>query len=141
MYKKKLSVRPFYTTQLKNLILLVALVTFGLKEFGNIQMPRQPLYPNESDLEVLRQRFLLWKFFSSPCYPLFNKRSSFLYLSCFRNIQRVKTTLAPEDEYCFLLLLLQATVIIMGIALINAKAMSVIVFAIILFSWAIEGDS
>ena len=29
----------------------------------------------------------------------------------------------------------------MGIALINAKAKSVIVFAIILFSWGIEGDS
>ena len=50
---------------------------------------------------------------------------SFLYLSCFRNIRRVKTTLAPEDEYCFLLLLLQAIIIIMGIALINAKAKSV----------------
>ena len=53
----------------------------------------------------------------------------------------MKTTLAIEDEYCFLLLLLQAIVIIMGIALINAKAKSVIVFAIILFSWGIEGDS
>ena len=64
---------------------------------------------------------------------------SFLYLSCFRNIRCVKTTLAPEDEYCFLLLLLQAIVIMMGIALINAKAKSVIVFAIILFSWGIKG--
>ena len=42
-------------------------------------MPGQPLYPNESDLEVLRQRFLLWKFFSSPCYPFFNK-GSFLFV-------------------------------------------------------------
>ena len=41
----------------------------------------------------------------------------------------------------FLLLLLQAIVIIMGIALINAKARSVIVFAIILFLWDIEGNS
>ena len=105
-------------------------------------MPSQPLYPNESDLEVLCQRFLLWKFFSSPCYPLFNKAEvSFLYLSCFRNIRQVKTTLAPEDEYHFLLLLLQAIIIMMGIALINAKAKSVIVFAILLFSWGIEGDS
>ena len=104
-------------------------------------MPSQPLYPNESDLEVLLQRFLLWKFFSSLCYPLFNKKVSLLYLSCFRNIQTVKTILAPEDEYCFLLLLLQAIVIIMGIALINAKAKFVIVFAIILFSWGIKGDS
>ena len=31
--------------------------------------------------------------------------------------------------------------IIMGIALINVKAKSVIVFAITLFSWGIEGDS
>ena len=66
---------------------------------------------------------------------------SFLYLSCFRNIRRVKTTLTSEDEYCLLLLLLQAIVIIMGIALINAKTKSVIVFAIILFSWGIEGNS
>ena len=41
----------------------------------------------------------------------------------------------------FLLLLLQAIVITLGIALIIAKAKSVIVFAIILFSWGIEGDS
>ena len=104
-------------------------------------MPSQPLYPNESDLEVLSQRFLLRKFFSSPCYPLFNKESFLLlYLNCFRNIQPVKTILALEDEYCFLLLLLQAIVIIMGIALISSKAKSVIVFAIISFSWGI-GDS
>ena len=50
----------------------------------------------------------------------------FLYFSCFRNIQPVKTILAPEDEYCFLLLLPQAIAIIMAIALINAKAKSVI---------------
>ena len=64
------------------------------------------------------------------------------FLICFRNIQQVKTiaTLAPEDEE-FLLLQLQAIVIIVGIALINAKAKSVIVFAIILFSWDIGGDS
>ena len=105
-------------------------------------MPSQPLYPNESDLEVLRQRFLLRKFFSSPCYPISTREVSFLYLSCFRNIQRVKTTLTPEDGYCFYCcMLLQAIVIIMGIALINAKAKSVIVFAIILLSWGIEGDS
>ena len=105
-------------------------------------MLSQPLYPNESDLEVLRQRFLLRKFFSSPCYPLFSKGTFlYLYLSCFRNIQPVKTTLAPKDEYCFSLLLLQAIVIIMAIALISAKAKSVIVFAILLFSWGIEGDS
>ena len=74
--------------------------------------------------------------------PLLQQRKfPFLYLNCFRNIQPVKTILAPKDEYCFLLLLLQAIVIIMGIALINAKAKSVIVFAIILFSWGIEGDS
>ena len=41
----------------------------------------------------------------------------------------------------FLLLLLQAIIIIMSIALINAKAKSFIVFAIIFFSWSIEGDS
>ena len=40
--------------------------------------------------------------------------------------------MAPEDECCFLL---QAIIIIMGTALINAKPKSVIVFAII------EGDS
>ena len=66
---------------------------------------------------------------------------SFSYLSCFRNIQRVKSTLTLEDEYCLLLLLLQAIVIIMGIALINEKAKSGIIFAIILLSWGIEGDS
>ena len=104
-------------------------------------MPSQPLYPNESDLEVLRHRFLLQKFFSPPCTPFSTREVSFLYLTCFRNIQRVKTTLAPEDEYCFLLLLLQAIVIIIGIALINAKAKSVIVFPIRLFSSGTEGDS
>ena len=82
-------------------------------------MPSQPLYPNESDLEILRQRFLLRKFFSSP---FSTKEISFLYLSCFRNIQPVKTILAPEDEYYFLLLLLQAIVIIMGIALIKCES-------------------
>ena len=46
--------------------------------------------------------------------------------------------MAPEDERCFLL---QAIIIIMGTALINVKEKSVIVFAIILFSWGIEGDS
>ena len=65
--------------------------------------------------------------------PFQQRRFPFLYLSCFRNIQPVKTILALEDEYCFLLLLLKAIVIIMGIALINAKAKSVIDFAIILF--------
>ena len=65
--------------------------------------------------------------------PFQQRRFPFLYLSCFRNIQSVKTVLALEDEYCFLLLLLQAIVIIMGIALINAKAKSVMMFAIILF--------
>ena len=54
-------------------------------------------------------------------------------MSRFRNIQLVKTTLDPENDNCFLLLLLQAIVIIMGIALINAKAESVIVFSITLF--------
>ena len=86
--------------------------------------------------------------------PLFQQRKfPFLCLSCFRNIQPVNTILAPEDEYCFLLLLLQAIVIVMGLALNIAKAKSVIVFVImlfswgiivfviILFSWGIEGDS
>ena len=73
--------------------------------------------------------------------PFQQRKCLFLYLSCFRHIPPVKTILVPEDEYCFLLLLLQAIVIIIGIALINAKAKSVIVFAIILFSWGIEGDS
>ena len=104
-------------------------------------MPSQPLYPNESDLEVLRQRFCFGSSSVHQATPFSTREVSLLYLSCFRNIQRVKTTLAPEDEYCFLLLLLQAIVIIMGIALINAKAESVIVFPIILFSWGIEGDS
>ena len=100
-------------------------------------MPSQPLYLNESDLEVLCQRFLLLKFFSSPCCLLFNK-GSFLFV--FELFQKYSASKAPEDEYCFLLLLLQDIVIIMGIALINAKAKSVI-FAIIMFSWGIEGDS
>ena len=73
--------------------------------------------------------------------PFQQRKFPFLYFSCFRNSQPVKTILAPEDEYCFLLLLLQAIVIIMGIALINVKAKSVIVFAIILLTWGIEGDS
>ena len=64
--------------------------------------------------------------------PFQQRKFPFLYVRCFRNIQPVKT---------FLLLLLQAIVIIMGIALINAKVKSVIVFAIISFSWGIEGDS
>ena len=73
--------------------------------------------------------------------PFQQRKFPFLCLSCFRNIQPVKTILAPEHKHCFLLLLLQAIVIIMDIALINEKAKSVIVFVIILFSWGIEGDS
>ena len=85
-------------------------------------MPSQPLHPNESDFEILPSEIFASKVFQFTMLPLFNKRSLFLYLSCFRNIQPVKTILAPEDEYCFLLLLVQAIVIIMGVALINAKA-------------------
>ena len=49
--------------------------------------------------------------------------------------------MASEDEYCFLLLLMQAIIIIlMGIALINAKVKCVIVFVITQLSWGIEGD-
>ena len=40
----------------------------------------------------------------------------------------------------FVLLLLRTIVIIMSIALIDAKVKSVIVSANILFSWGIEGD-
>ena len=69
--------------------------------------------------------------------PFQQRRFPSLYLRCFRNIQPVKTTLAPEDEYCFLLLLLQAIVIIMGIALINAKAKYV--FAKSLQSYCLMG--
>ena len=104
-------------------------------------MPSQPLYPNESGLEVLRQRFCFGSSSAHHATPFSTKKLPFLYLSCFRNIEPVRTILAPEDEYCFLLLLLKAIVIIMGIGLINAKAKPVIVFAIILFSWGIEGDS
>ena len=109
-------------------------------------MPSQPypLYRSYSDLEVSRQRCFLWKFFCSqfPMLAPFEQRKfHFLCLSCFRNIQPVKTILAPDDEYCFLWLLLQAMVIIMGIALINAKAKSTMVFVMILFSWGTEGDS
>ena len=102
-------------------------------------MPSQPyaLYPNESDLEVSHQRFFASEVFQFTMLPPFQqKKFPFLCLSCFRNIQPVKTVLAPEDEYRFLLLILQAIVIIMDIALINAKAKSVIVFVIMLFSWA-----
>ena len=111
--------------------LLVALVSFCLKSF--------------KIFKCLVNRYtrtnLIWKssvrdfcFGSSSVHhatPFSTREVSFLYLSCFRNIQRVKTTLALEDEYCFLLLLLQAIVIIVGFALINAKAKSVIVFPII----------
>ena len=65
--------------------------------------------------------------------PFQQRKFPFLYLSCFRNIQPVKTILAPKDEYCFLLLLLQAIVIMIDIVLVNAKGKAVIVFAIILF--------
>ena len=137
MYEKKPSIHPF-TTQLKNLTLLVALVTF------------------DKLFKCLVNRYtrtnLIWKssvrgfcFGSSSVHhatpPFQQRKFPFWYLSCFRNIQPAKTTFAPEKEYCFLLLLLQAIVIIMGIALINAKAKSVIVFATTLFSWGIEGDS
>ena len=104
-------------------------------------MPSQSLYLNESDLEVLCQRFCFRSSSVHHATPFSTEEVSFLYLSCFRNIQPVKTILAPEDKYCFLLLLLHAIIIIMGIALISAKAKSVIIFAIILFSWGIEGDS
>ena len=79
-------------------------------------MPSQPLYPNESDLEVLCQRFLLRKFFSSPCYPFSTKEVSFFVFELFQKYS------ASKDYFGFLLLLLQGIVIIMDIALINAKA-------------------
>ena len=103
-------------------------------------MPSQPLYSNEygSPLSEIFASEVL-QFTMLP--PFQQRKFPFLYLSCFRNIQPVKTILAPEDEYCFLLLLLQAIVIIMGIVLVNAKAESVIVFVIILFSWGTERDS
>ena len=63
-------------------------------------MPSQPLYPNESDLEVLCQRFLLWKFFSLPCYPLFNEGSFLFVFELFQKYSPINTTLASEDEYC-----------------------------------------
>ena len=129
-----------FTTQVKNLILLVALVTFGFSFKISKCLVNRYTRTN-----------LIWKssvrdfcFGSSSVHhgvPFSTREISFLYFSCFRNIPRVKTTLAPEDECCILLLLLQAIVIIMGIALINAKAKSAIVFAIILFPWGIEGDS
>ena len=68
-------------------------------------MPSQPLHPNESDLEVICQRFLLWKFFSSPCCPLFNKGSFLFVFELFQKYSASK------------------------------------VFAMILFSWGIKGDS
>ena len=130
-----------FTTQLKRLDFISSFSYFRLK--------RVLKYSNAQST-VIPERICFGSPPSEICFgsssvhhaTLFSTTEvSFLYLSCFRNIQRVKTTLAPEDEYCFLLLLLQAIVIIMGIALITAKAKSVIVFAIILFSWGIEGDS
>ena len=58
-------------------------------------MPTQPLYPNESDLEVLCQRFLLWKFFSSPRYPLFNKKVSFFVFELFQKYSASKDYFRP----------------------------------------------
>ena len=101
-------------------------------------MLNQPLYPKEFDLEVLRKRCLPWKFFSSPFYTLFNK-GSFLFV--FELFQKYSLLWPLRMNIVFLLLLLRAIVIILGIALINEKSKSVIVFAIILLSSGIEGDS
>ena len=141
MYGKKVLIRSFYHTAEK-LDFISSFSYFRLERVLKIFTCLVKRYTRTN---------LIWKscvrdfcFGSSSVHhatPFSKKEVSFLYLSCFRNIQPVKTILAPEDEYCFLLLLLQAIVIIMGIALINAKAKSVIVFAIILFSWSIEGDS
>ena len=73
--------------------------------------------------------------------PLFNKGSFLFAFELFQKYSASKDFLAPEDGCCFLLLLLQAIVIVMSPALINAKAKSVIVFAIILFSWGIERET
>ena len=65
--------------------------------------------------------------------PFSTKEVSFFVFELFQKYSASKDYFGPEDEYCFLLLLMEAIVIIMGIALINVKAKSVIVFAIILF--------
>ena len=90
-----------FTTQLKNFPLLVALVTQGLMSFKIFKCP----------VNRYTRTNLIWKssikdfcFGSSSVHhatPFSTREVSFLYLSCFRNIQQVKTTLAPEDEYCF----------------------------------------
>ena len=141
MYEKKLFIRPFYHTAEKldfisNFSYFPALKSFKIFKCLVYRYTRTNLIWKSSVRDFC--------FGSSSVHyatPFSTREVSFLYLSCFRNIRRVKTTLAPEDECCFLLLLLQAIVIIMGIALINAKAKSVVVFAIKLFSWGIEGDS
>ena len=66
--------------------------------------------------------------------PFQQRKFPIFVFELFQKYSASKDYFGPEDEYCFLLLLLQAIVIIMDIALINAKAKSVIVFAIILFS-------
>ena len=102
-------------------------------------MPSQPLSPNKVDKEVLYQRFR--SFFSSSFNPLFNiEKFSFFIGAVSRNIQLVTPTVTHGDEYCFSLLLMQAIIIMIGIALINAKVKSVIVFAVVQFSWGIERE-
>ena len=68
-----------------------------------------------------------------------NKESFLFVFELFQKYLASKDYFGPEDEYCFLLLFLQAIIIVFG--KINGKAKSVIVFPIILFSWGIEGDS
>ena len=103
-------------------------------------MPSQPLYPNESELEVLHQSFC---FGSSSVHhaTLFNKGSFLFVFELFQKYSTSKYYFGPWGWTLFFIAAPASIVIIMGIALINAKPKSVIVFAIILFPWDIKGDS
>ena len=89
MYEKKLVIRPFYHTAEK-LDFIGSFSIFWLQRVLSIHMPGQPLYPNESDLEVLRQRFLLRNFFSSPCYPFSTEEVFFFVFELFQRYSASK---------------------------------------------------
>ena len=101
-------------------------------------MPGQPyaLYPKESDLEVSRQRFLLWNPSEIFCFgsfsvhhatPFSTMEVSFSVFELFQKYSASKDCFGPWGWILFLLLLLQAIVIIMGIAIIIIMGIAIVI--------------
>ena len=105
-------------------------------------MPSQQLHPNESDLEVLLQIFLLRKFFSSPCYPLFNKGSfPFLVFELFQKYSASKDYFGPWGWILFFIAAPASYRNNNGYCFNHCESKVCHSLCNYIFSWGIEGDS